>query len=63
VFEDKFLRRISDPKRGEVKGGLRKLHDEELRDLYSSPCISRMIKSGRMRWVVHVALMGEKRNM
>jgi hypothetical protein len=50
------------PKRDEVIGGWRKLHNEELRYLYSSPCIIRMIKSRRMRWTRHVARMGEKRN-
>jgi hypothetical protein len=50
------------PKRDEVMGGWRKLHDEELRDLYSSPSIIRIIKSRRMRWAEHVARMGEKRN-
>jgi hypothetical protein len=45
-----------------VTGGLRKLHNEELHNLYSSPSIIRMTKSRRMRWVEHVARMGEKRN-
>jgi hypothetical protein len=45
-----------------VTGGWRKLHNEEFRDLYSSPSIIRMIKSRRMRWEGHVARMGEKRN-
>jgi hypothetical protein len=45
-----------------VTGGWRKLHNEELRDLYSSPCIIKVIKSRRMRWAGHVARMGEKRN-
>jgi hypothetical protein len=61
VFE-KVLRRIFGPKRNEVTGGWRKLHNEELRDLYSSPSIVRIIKSRRMRWAEHVARMGEKRN-
>jgi hypothetical protein len=62
VFENKVLRRIFGPKRDEVKGGLRKLHNEELRELYSSSSIIRKIKSRRMRWAGHVARMGEKRN-
>jgi hypothetical protein len=45
-----------------VTGGWRKLHTEELHDLYSSPSIIRMIKSRRMRWASNVAQMGEKRN-
>jgi hypothetical protein len=49
VFENKVLRRIFGPKRDEVTGGWRKLHNEELRDLYSSPSIIRIIKSRRMR--------------
>jgi hypothetical protein len=61
VFENKVLRRIFGPKRDEVTGGWRKLHNEELRDLYSSPNIIRIIKR-RMRWARHVAQMGEKRN-
>jgi hypothetical protein len=62
VFENKVLRRIFGPKRDEVTGEFRKLHNEELRDLYSSPSIIRIIKSRRMRWAGHVARMGEKRN-
>jgi hypothetical protein len=54
------LRRIFGPKRDLVTGGWRKLHNEELHNLYSSPSIIRMIKSRRMRWVGHVARMGEK---
>jgi hypothetical protein len=46
-----------------VTGGWRKLHNEELHNLYSSPSIIRIIKSRRMRWVGHVARMGEKRNV
>jgi hypothetical protein len=62
VFETKVLRSIFGPKRDEVTGGWRKLHNEELRDLYSSPSIIRKIKSRRMRWAGHLARMGEKRN-
>jgi hypothetical protein len=61
VFENKVLRSIFGPKRDEVTGGWRKLHNEELRDLYSSPSIIRIIKSRRMRWAGHVTQMGEKR--
>jgi hypothetical protein len=62
VFENKVLRRIFGPKRDELTGGWRKLHNEELQNLYSSPNIVRMIKSRRIRWAGHVARMGEKRN-
>jgi hypothetical protein len=62
VIENKVLRRIFGPKRDEVTGGWRKLHNEELRDLYSLPSIIRIIKSRRMRWAGHVARMGENRN-
>jgi hypothetical protein len=62
VFENRVLRRIFGPKRDEVTGEWRKLHNEELPDLYSSPSIIRIIKSRRMRWASHVARMGEKRN-
>jgi hypothetical protein len=56
------LRGIFGPKRDEVTGGWRKLHNEELHNLYSSPNITRMFKSRKLRWVGHVARMGEKRN-
>jgi hypothetical protein len=62
VFENRVLRRIFGQKRNEVTEEWRKLHSEELRDLYSSPSIIRIIKSRRMRWAGHVARMGEKRN-
>jgi hypothetical protein len=62
VFENRMLRRISGPKRDEVTGEWRKLHNEELRDLYSSPSIIRIIMSRRMRWAGHVGRMEEKRN-
>jgi hypothetical protein len=63
VFENKVLRRIFGPERDEVTGGWRKLHNEQLRDLYSLPSIIRIIKSRRMSWAGHVAQMGEKRNV
>jgi hypothetical protein len=62
VFENKVLRRIIGSKRDEVTGGWRKLHNEELRDLYSLPSIIRIFRSRRMRWEGHVARMGQKRN-
>jgi hypothetical protein len=62
VFENRMLRRIFGPKRDEVTGEWRKLHNEEFHNLYSSPNIIRMIKSRRMKWAGHVARMGEKRN-
>jgi hypothetical protein len=60
LFGNKVLRRIFGPKRDEVTGGWRKLHDKEFHDLYSSPSIIRIIKSKRMRWAGHVARMGGK---
>ena len=59
VFESMVIRRIFGPRRDEVKGEWRRLHNEELNDLYSSPNIVRVIKSRRMRWAGHVARMGE----
>ena len=56
-----MLRRIFGPRRDEVTGEWRRLHNEELNDLYSSPNIVRVIKSRRMRWAGHVARMGEER--
>jgi hypothetical protein len=63
VFENRVLRRIFGPRRDKVTGDWRKLHNEELHNLYSSPNIIRMIKSRRMRWTGHVAQMGETRNV
>ena len=59
VFENRVLRKIFGPKRDEVTGEWRRLHNEELNDLYSSPNIVWVIKSRRMRWAGHVARMGE----
>ena len=58
VFENRVLRRILGPRRDEVTGEWRRLHNEELNDLYCSPNIVRVIKSRRMRWAGHVARMG-----
>jgi hypothetical protein len=60
VFENRVLRRIFGQKRDEVTGEWRKLHNKELRDLYSSPSIIGIIKSRRMRWADHVARMGRR---
>jgi hypothetical protein len=57
VFENRMLRRIFGPKSKEVTGGVRKVHNEELHNLYSSPSITRMIKSRSMRWAGNVARM------
>jgi hypothetical protein len=62
VSENRVLRRICGPKRDEVKGDWRKLHDEELHNLYSPPSIIRMIKSRRMRWAGEEWEWGKKRN-
>jgi hypothetical protein len=62
VFENRVLSRIFGPKRDKIMGGWRKLHNEELRDIYLSPSIIRIIKYRRMRWKGHAARMGEKRN-
>jgi hypothetical protein len=61
VFENMVLRRIFGPRSDEVTGDWRKLHNEELNNLYSSPNIVRLIKSRRMRWAGYVSRMGEER--
>ena len=63
MFESRVLRRVFGPKRDKVTGEWRKLHNEELNDLYSSPNIVRVVKSRRMRWAGHVARMGERRGV
>ena len=63
VFENRVLRRIFGPKRDEVTGEWRKLHNEELNELYCSPNIVRLIKSRRMRWAGHVTCMVEGRDI
>ena len=63
VFDNRVLRRIFGPKRDEVRGEWRKLHNEELNDLYCSPNIVRVIKLRRMKWARHVACMGETRGV
>jgi hypothetical protein len=63
VFGNGVLRRIFGPKRDEVTGEWRKLHNEELHNLYSSPNIIRQVKSRRMRWAGHVARMAEERKV
>ena len=63
LFENMVLRRIFGPRRDEVMEEWRRLHNEELNDLYCSPNIVRVIKSRRMRWAGHVARMGEERGL
>ena len=63
VFENRVLRRIFGAKRDEVKREWRKLNNDEINDLYSSPNIVRVTKSRIVRWAVHVALMGERRGV
>jgi hypothetical protein len=63
VFENRASKRIFGPKRDEVTGEWRKLHNVELHDVYSLVSIIRIMKSRRMRWAGHVARIGEKRNM
>jgi hypothetical protein len=62
VFENRVLRRIFGPKRDEVTGGWRQLHNEKLHNLYSSPSIIIMIKSRRMSWAGYVTQMGKSMN-
>jgi hypothetical protein len=62
VFENRVLRRIFGPKREEVAGGWRRLHNGELHNLHTSPNVIRAINSRRMRWVGHAARMGEMRS-
>jgi hypothetical protein len=62
AFQNRVVKRIFGPKRDEVIGGWRKLHNEELHSLYSSPSIIRMIKLRRVRWAGHVTVNGEKGN-
>jgi hypothetical protein len=63
VLENRVLRKVLGSKRDEVTGECRKLHNEELSDLYYSPNIIRVIKSRRMRWGEHVALMWKRRGV
>jgi len=63
VFENRVLRRVFGPKRDEVTGDWRKLHNEELNDLYSLPNTVRVVKSRRMRWAGHVTRMGQDRGV
>ena len=63
VFENRVLRRVFGPMRDEVTGEWRKLHNEELRDVYSLPNIVQVVKSRRMRWAGHVARMEEERGV
>ena len=63
VFGNRILRRVFGPNREEVTGERRKLHKEDLRDLYSLPNIVRVVKSRRMRWAGHEARMGEGRGV
>jgi hypothetical protein len=63
IFENRVLRRIFEPKRDKIIRGWRKLHNEELHNLYSSPSIIRMIKPRRMRWSGYAARMKEEKNI
>jgi hypothetical protein len=63
AVDNRVMKRVFGPKRDEVTRECRKLHNEELNDLYSLPNIVRVVKSRRMRWVGHVARMGEERDV
>ena len=63
MFENRLLKRIFGPKRDEVTGEWKKLHNEDLHDMYSSPNIIRLNKSRKMRWAGHVARMGESKSV
>jgi len=63
VFDNRVLKKVFGPRRDEVTGEWRKLHNEELNDLYSLPNIVRVVKLRRMRWAGHVACMGEDRGV
>jgi hypothetical protein len=63
MFENRVLRRVFEPKRVEVTGEWRKLHNKELNNLYSSPSIARVVKSRRMRWAGHVARVRKERGV
>ena len=63
MFENRVLRRIFGSKRDEIRGEWRKLHNEELNDLCSSPNTIRVIKSRRMRWTGHIARVGERKGV
>jgi hypothetical protein len=63
LFENRVLRRVFGPKRDEVTGEWRKLHNKELNDLYPLPSIVRVVKLRRMRWAGHVVRMGEDRGL
>jgi hypothetical protein len=63
VSENRLLRRVFEPKRDEVTGEWRNLHNDDLNDLHSLPNIVRVVKSRRMRWAGHVARMGEDRGV